>query len=99
MHNLLIGGEEDPTVQNRYPEHEEYIQELQTAAHSKALRIVRERRPTIERVADEMCSSSDDTISGSRIVDIIESTPLQLEPATADQVRRCKIYAPPRCTQ
>ena len=38
--------------------------------------MVRERRTAIEQIAEEMCSTGNDTIYGRRIVEIIESTAL-----------------------
>ena len=76
-YDLIIGGKDDPTVQNAHPEQEAYILQLMQAAHDKARRLVTERRSAIEAVANEMCGTSDDTISGSRIVELVETTPLQ----------------------
>lgn len=76
-YDLVIGEKDDPTVQNAHPEQEAYILQLMQAAHAKARRLVTERRSAIEAVANEMCGTSDDTISGSRIVELIETIPVQ----------------------
>lgn len=76
-YDLVIGGSDDPTVQNAHPEQEAYILQLMQAAHGKAKRLVTERRPAIEAIANEMCGTSDDTISGIRIVELIENAPTQ----------------------
>ena len=76
-YDLIIGGKDDPTVQNAHPEQEAYILQLMQAAHDKARRLVTERRSAIEAVANEMCGTSDDTILGSRIVELVETIPLQ----------------------
>ena len=78
-YNLQIGTSEDPTTQQAHGQQEVYILELLQAAHDKARRIIRERQPAIEAVAAEMCRTSDDTISGARMVEIIETTPVQEE--------------------
>ena len=49
--------------------------------------MVAERRTAIEKVAQEMCASSNDTISGKRIVEIVDSTGLDVVKATAIEVR------------
>ena len=56
--------------------------------------MVAERRTAIEKVAEEMCASSNDTISGKRIVEIVDSTGLDAVKATAVEVRLC-ISIPP----
>lgn len=38
--------------------------------------MVKQRKTAIEKVAQEMCSAGNDTISGRRIVEIVDSTPL-----------------------
>lgn len=86
-YDLLIANEDDPTVMGARPEQEAYILQLMRAAHDKAKRLVLERRSAIERVAKEICESSDDTISGTRIVQIIESAPMQQEPKEDASVR------------
>ncbi len=91
-YDLVIGGEDDPTVQNAHPEQEAYILQLLQAAHAKARRLVTERRSAIEAIAEEMCGTSDDTISGSRIVELIETTPLQLRPSARDRPVRNLVW-------
>ena len=92
-YDLVIGGEDDPTVQNAHPEQEAYILQLLQAAHAKARRLVTERRSAIEAIAEEMCGTSDDTISGSRIVELIETTPLQLRPSARDRPVRNLVWS------
>ena len=36
-----------------------------------------ERRQAIEAVADELCTNADETVSGERLVQLLESTPLE----------------------
>ncbi|GLC47538.1 hypothetical protein PLESTB_001403000 [Pleodorina starrii] len=49
---------------------------LLKASWRRALRLVASRRTAITRVAAEMLSAEDERISGERLVEIIESTPL-----------------------
>lgn len=85
-YDLQIGTSEDPTTKDAHGEQEVYILQLLRAAHDKARRIVTERRHAIEKVAAEMCRGSDDTISGAKIVEIIESTGVQEQPARQERV-------------
>ena len=87
---MSIGGREDPTTERLDPEFEQHTLSLQRAAHAIALRQVRARRPAIEAVAREMCASSDDTILGHRIVEIIEAADVQ--PDTAAMPSEVKFW-------
>ena len=80
---MSIGGRDDPTTKRLGPEFEQHTLSLQRAAHAIALRQVRQRRPAIEAVALEMCASSNDTILGHRIVEIIEAADVQPDTAAA----------------
>ena len=51
------------------------ISDLQDAAFGKVKQMVAERKSAIEAIAREMCTSGNDTISGRRIVEIVDSTP------------------------
>lgn len=72
---IMIGGSEDVTTDRLVPQNERYIVALQRAAHARALRLVAERRPAIEAIADEMCASGD-MILGHRILEIIDEQPV-----------------------
>ena len=52
-----------------------YISDLQDAAFGKVRQVVAERKSAIEAIAREMCNSVNDTISGRRIIEIVDSTP------------------------
>ncbi len=46
-YDMVLGGGPDPTVQMFDAVHERFVEQLLRAAHSKALRIVKERQPAI----------------------------------------------------
>ena len=52
-----------------------YISDLQDAAFGKVRQLLAERKSAIEAIACEMCNSGNDTISGRRIIEIVDSTP------------------------
>ena len=49
---------------------------LQEGAYSRAWKLVNERRQVIETVAEELCSNNDETVSGERLVELLENTPI-----------------------
>ena len=55
--NMAMGGGEDPTTAWLDGAYDEPILALQRAAHARALRLVRERRPVIEAIAAELCDN------------------------------------------
>ena len=57
LSNMAMGGGEDPTTAWLDGAYDEPILALQRAAHARALRLVRERRPVIEAIAAELCGN------------------------------------------
>lgn len=79
MYNKTMGGRRDPTVQGSAVRFAPYIRRMQDHAYRQALELVKARRPVIEAVAEEMYTSSNETVSGARIIELLDSTPLVLE--------------------
>lgn len=77
LNNMNMGGESDPTTAWGDTAHDEEIVTLQKGAYKRAWQLVHERRKVIEQVAEELCSNSDETVSGERIVELLENTPLE----------------------
>lgn len=83
--NMYMGGEQDPTTKWEDTSHDENILKLQKTAYARAWKLVHQRRSVIETVAKELCTSVDETVSGERLVELLESTPLgEFEIATDD---------------
>lgn len=76
MTNMHMGGGDDPTTAWQDTKHDDLIVSMQRGAYARAWRLVNERRHAIEAVADELCTNADETVSGERLVQLLESTPL-----------------------
>jgi len=72
--NMAMGGQRDPTTAWQDTRHDEDILELQEGAYRRARKLVFEHRSVIERVAAELCDNSDETVLGSCIVELLQST-------------------------
>jgi cell division protease FtsH len=75
MTNMHMGGTADPTTSWQDTQHDELIVAMQRSAYNRAWKLVNERRQAIEAVADELCTNADETVSGERLVHLLESTP------------------------
>ena len=76
MTNMHMGDKADPTTAWQDTQHDELIVAMQKSAYNRAWKLVNERRTVIEAVADELCTNADETVSGERLVHLLESTPL-----------------------
>jgi len=76
MTNMFMGDKSDPTTSWEDTEHDSLIMALQEGAYSRAWKLVNERRQVIETVAEELCSNNDETVSGERLVELLENTPI-----------------------
>lgn len=86
MTNMRMGGGRDPTTAWQDTAHDADILALQRGAYDLARRLVQERRAVIERVATELCENEDETVLGSRIIQLLRDTPLgetEPQPETA----------------
>ena len=76
MTNMHMGDKADPTTSWQDTQHEDLIVAMQRGAYNRAWKLVNERRQVIEAVANELCTNADETVSGERLVQLINSTPL-----------------------
>ena len=76
MTNMYLGDKEDPTTSWQDTSHDDNIMSLQRGAYVRAWKLVNERRQVIEQVAEELCSTNDETVSGERLVELLENTPI-----------------------
>lgn len=84
-YDMFMGGYEDPTTQGTHVRFERLTKQLQDVGYQRALQMVRQRRVVIETVAAELCNSSDETVKGGRLVELLETTPLDdAEPVQDD---------------
>jgi cell division protease FtsH len=74
MTNMHMGDKADPTTAWQDTKHDELILAMQRGAYARAWKLVNERREVIEAVADELCTNPDETVSGERIVELLETT-------------------------
>eukprot|EP00889_Picochlorum_renovo_P004217 jgi/Picre1/31247/NNA_006601.t1 len=72
-----MGEKEDPTTAWQDTKHDECIMALQRRAYNKAWKLVHERRHVIETVAEELCTNTDETVSGERLVYLLKNTPYE----------------------
>ncbi|KAK9845418.1 hypothetical protein WJX81_006080 [Elliptochloris bilobata] len=87
-YSMRMDGRPDPTVMNMEPLFEALALQLQKAAHTRALRLVRERRPVIERVAAELLDGGAmEMVEGTRIVELILAMPPAKAHAPVDLLR------------
>ena len=71
--NMSMGGEDDPTTAWKHTEYDEDIRLLQETAFAAARRLVTERKSVIETVAKELCENKDETVLGSRIIELLKT--------------------------
>lgn len=76
LSNLRLGGQHDPTTAWMDVLHDDAILALQKAAAARAKLLVRQRLPVIEIVAQELCERQDETVQASRIVELLDTTPI-----------------------
>jgi cell division protease FtsH len=67
---------QQPTTNNQNSYHRVALTLLK-AAYRRAEALVAARRPAIRRLADELLKAENERVSGARVVEIIESTPLE----------------------
>lgn len=79
MSNMVLGGQPDPTTKWQDTAFDEYILALQRGAYKRAMVLVHSRRNVIEKVADELCSNPDESVSGDRIMELLKTMPKLLE--------------------
>lgn len=79
--NMRMGGGNDPTTAWKDTMHDAEIKALQEGAYARARRLVHQRLAVIEQVAKELCENPDETVLGSRIVELLQTTPLGAVPA------------------
>jgi cell division protease FtsH len=77
MTNMYLGEKNDPTTAWQDTKHGELIEAMQRGAYMRAWKLVNERRQVIETIAMELCTNDDETVSGERIVHLLESSTLQ----------------------
>lgn len=82
LSNMRMGGADDPTTAWQDTEHDAAILALQQEAYRRARRLVHQRRAVIETVARELCENADETVLGSRIVELLEKTSVPDIPAS-----------------
>ncbi|KAI7840859.1 hypothetical protein COHA_005451 [Chlorella ohadii] len=73
--NLRPGGKRDPTVKWAWKNYDDLIMDLQRRAYEAALRLVAERATVIRTVGNELCDNKDETVLGSRVIDLLLNTP------------------------
>ncbi len=76
MTNMHMGGADDPTTAWQDTKHDDLLLAMQKGAYARAWRLVNERRQAIEAVADELCTNADETVSGERLVELLDSMPV-----------------------
>ena len=81
LSNMRMGGRNDPTTAWKDAMHDDDILALQKGAYQRAREVVFQRQAVIEQVAKELCENADETVLGSRIVELLETTPLGAIPA------------------
>lgn len=79
--NMNMGGQRDPTTKWLDTKHDDSIMALQKGAYRRARKLVFQRKAVIERVAQELCENPDETVLGSRIIELLQTTPLGEVPA------------------
>ena len=79
MSNMVLGGQPDPTTKWQDTGFDEHILALQRGAYKRATVLVHSRRNVIEKVADELCSNPDESVSGERIMELLRTMPELLE--------------------
>ncbi|GMH32625.1 hypothetical protein BSKO_00459 [Bryopsis sp. KO-2023] len=73
---MKMGGHEDPTLRSTSEWFEKHCSRLQETAYRRTCRMVEERRPVIEKIADMLCSRDNETILGSEVISLLRETPL-----------------------
>ena len=63
------------------------VKRLQDVGYQRALQLVQQRRPVIEQVASELCSNSDETVKGQRLVELLHNTPLEDAPTIEEALQ------------
>ena len=76
MTNMHMGDAADPTTAWQDTKHDDLIVAMLKGAYARAWKLVNERREVIETVADELCTNADETVSGERLVQLLDSTPI-----------------------
>lgn len=74
--NMKMGGRKDPTTAWADTQHDDSILALQMGAYRRACKLVYQRKSVIETIAKELCENSNEKVSGARIVELLETTPL-----------------------
>lgn len=78
--NLRPGGKRDPTVKWAWKNYDGLIMDLQRRAYEAALRLVAERATVIRTLGNELCDNKDETVLGSRVIDLLLNTPVDEVP-------------------
>ncbi|KAG7666975.1 hypothetical protein KSW81_000723 [Nannochloris sp. 'desiccata'] len=93
--NMRMGGGNDPTTAWKDTLHDEEILALQKGAYARARELVFQRKVVIEQVAKELCENTDETVLGSRIVELLETTPLGTVPVEEqEENEKLKVSSP-----
>lgn len=79
LSNMVLGGKPDPTTKWQDTAFDECITALQRGSYRRAMRLVQSRRNVIEKVADELCSNPDESVSGDRIMELLNTMPKLVE--------------------
>lgn len=84
LSNMKMGGRKDPTTAWADTQHDETILALQMGAYRRACKLVYQRKSVIDTVAKELCENLNETVSGSRIVELLKTTPLGNVPSDVE---------------
>ena len=90
LSNMVLGGKDDPTTAWLDTETDDDIRVLQEVAYETAKRLVLENRSVIETVAKELCENKDETVLGSRILELLKETPIEDVMWSEKDVNNCR---------